>query len=331
MLNGIWLVGAIVHYNTLNYVFSPIFVLECLNKIKMSTTVRLVIPVVFLFFQQTIFGQTMVETLQPNFDANGAISIDKEGDIFVSEYGIFTQEGGNGNRLFKISPKGIILDSLNSLSGPMGSAKDSKGNLFVNNDNNMRRGVLLKVEPSGTKIEFAEISGWPSGMIIDKQDNLYITNYNTGKIDKVDSQGKVSILCNDERLLGAVGIDFDSSGNLIVSNFYTAKLFSVTKNGRITEIAEIKGAIVQGWGLGYLTVVDDVIYATGIAVNKIFKISLDGVVEVFAGNGTGKSIDGEALSASFSNPNGIASDKNNKILYISEYGPLGSIRKIHLN
>ena len=75
---------------------------------------------------------------------------------------------------------------------------------------------------------------------------------------------------------------------------------------------------------------DDQIYVTGIAVNKIYRVSMDGKVVRFAGSGTGKSIDDILIKASFAGPNGIASDKKNKILYISEYGRGGGIRKIQL-
>lgn len=297
----------------------------------MKSTFRIVAVAMLLFLDLHMYGQTKIETVLPNFDANGAVSIDKEGNVYVSEYGVYVQTGGNGKRLFKISPKGKILDSINDLSGPMGSKKDSKGNLYVNNDNNTKRGIVLKIKPNGDKVKFAEITGWPSSMTIDNQDNLYVTNYNTGKINKVDTHGNVSIFSEDKRLLGGVGIDFDSKGNLIVSNFYTAKIFSISQNGKIIEIAELKDIVVQGWGIGYVAVVDDFIYATGIAVSKIFKISLDGKVVLFAGNGKATSVDGDLLTASLSNPNGIAADKKNKILYISEYGSKGGIRKIKLN
>jgi len=297
----------------------------------MDNVIKFISITILILFNTNNYAQVNIETLLSNFSANGAVSIDNEGNIYVSEYGVYTQTGGNGKRLFKISPSGKMLDTINNLSGPMGSKKDSKGNLYINNDNDTKRGIVLKINPDGKRINFAEISGWPSSMTIDKQDNLYITNYNTGKINKVDSQGSVSVFANDERLLGSVGIDFDSKGNLIVSNFYTAKILSISKSGKISEITELKDVVVQGWGIGYIAIIDDFIYATGIAVSKVFKVSLNGKVELFAGNGKSASTDGELLKASLSNPNGIAADKKNKILYISEYGPKGGVRKISLN
>ncbi len=273
---------------------------------------------------------TKVETLQSNFAANGAVSVDADGNVYVSEYGIFEGTGGNGSRVFKLSPSGEILETMEGLSGPMGTKKDKAGNLFINNDNNTQRGIVVKVAPDGTRTDFATIAGWPSSMAIDADDNLYITNYNAASLHRIAPDGAVSLISSDSRLNGCVGIDFDSNGNLIVGNFYTAQILRVTLDGVVEEIATIPNIVVEGWGLGYLTVVEDIIYTTGIAVSKLYKVDLEGDIEWFAGNGASKSIDGELLDASISNPNGISSDKANKILYISEYGPGGGVRKIEL-
>ncbi|MDO1501298.1 hypothetical protein Q2T40_14270 [Winogradskyella maritima] len=271
-----------------------------------------------------------VETLLPNFPANGFLNVDKDGNLYASEYGVFTQIGGSGTRLYKISPHGKLLDSITSLSGPIGTLKDSKGNLYINNDNDTKRSIILKIDKEGNQTPFAEVKGWPIGMKIDKKGNIYLTNYNTPNIYKIDQTGLVSTFIKHDDFIGSAGIDFDSKGNLIIANFATAKVFSVKPNGKIREIAHLEDIVKQGWGIGHLTVLDDYIYATGIVVNKIFKISLEGKVEIFAGNGEGKTKDGSLMNAALNYPNGITSDKFNKILYISEYGPNGGIRKIQL-
>ncbi|MFK8060657.1 MAG: hypothetical protein AB8B78_11260 [Polaribacter sp.] len=282
-----------------------------------------------LFFTFNANAQK-VETLIPNFAANGFLNVDKEGNLYASEYGVFTKTGGSGTRIYKISPEGKLLDSITNLSGPIGTVKDKKGNLYINNDNNTKRSIILKVDKKGNQTKFAEVKGWPIGLKSDKNGIIYLTNYNSPEIYTIDKKGKVSVFVKDDELIGTAGIDFDSKGNLIVANFATAKIFSISPKGKISKIAELKDIVVQGWGIGHLTVLDDTIYATGIAVSKVFKISLDGKVEVFAGNGKPQTKDGLLKEASFNYPNGITSDKKNKILYISEYGAKGGIRKIQL-
>lgn len=281
-------------------------------------------------FESGVSSLPKVQVLHKDFVANGACSTDNMGNIYVSEYGIFEETGGNGSRLFKISPKGEIITTYKGLSGPMGSQTDSQGNLFLNNDNNTLRGVVVKIDNKGNKSDLAIVEGWPTGMAIDKNDMIYLTNYNLPRINTVTSDGKVELLIEDERLLGCTGIDFLSNDDIIVSNFIDAKIYRINKELEITEITTIDNITVQGWGIGYITVIEDEIYATGIAVNKIFKISLDGTYEIFAGNGDGETVEGNLLNAAINYPNGIASDKENKILYISEYGQKGGIRKIQL-
>jgi len=221
-------------------------------------------------------------------------------------------------------------DSIVNLSGPIGTVKDSQGNLYINNDNNTKRSIILKIDKKGNQTNFAEVKGWPIGMKTDRNGIIYLTNYNSPEIYTIDKKGNVNVFVKDDKLIGTAGIDFDSKGNLIVANFASAAIFSISPKGKIKKIAELKDIVVQGWGIGHLTVLDDVIYATGIATSKIFKISLDGKVELFGGNGQPKQVDGDLKQASFNYPNGITSDKKNKILYISEYGANGGIRKIQL-
>ena len=269
-----------------------------------------------------------VETLISGFAANGAVSVDRDGIIYVSEYGRFVNTGGTGTRVFKVSKHGKVLDTIKGLSGPMGTTKDSKGNLYINNDNNTVRGEVLKISPTGDREVIASINGWPSSMAIDQNDNLYISNYTAPTVHKITPDGEVTIFAEDPRLLGGVGIDLDSKGNVIVANFYTADIYSINKNGEISLITTIPDIVVQNFGIGYITVVNDFIYATGIAVNYLYKVSMDGSIETIAGNGEAAQIDGPLLEASFSNPNGIAANKYKRILYISEYTGVGGIRTI---
>lgn len=280
-----------------------------------------------LFSQKNI---KKVETLIENFPANGYVNVADENSIFISEYGTFKGTGGSGTRVFKISKTGKVLDSITGLNGPIGTLADKFGNLYINNNNNTKKSIILKIDKTGNKTNFTEIKGWPIAMKSDNQSNIYFTNYNSPEIYKVNLKGEVSVFAKNKEFIGTAGVDFDSKGNLVVANFATAKMFSINKEGKITFIAQIPDIIVQGWGIGYITIVDDFIYATAIAKSKIFKISMDGNVELFAGNGKPESKDGILLEASFNYPNGIASDKKNKILYISEYGSNGGIRMIKL-
>lgn len=291
------------------------------------------IIVLFLFVlycSNSIAQKTSVQTLISNFDGNGAISVDNQGNIYISEYGQWSGVQGNGTRVFKLNHQGKVLDTIHSLKSPMGTAVDRSGNFYVNNDNNMQRGEVLRISPSGERKVIATIEGWPSGMNIDDDDNLYITNYNKGVVHRVSGKGNVTVLAEDERLLGCTGVDFVSSGEVVVSNFTTAKVYKINLSGEVVELAHIPDITIQNFGIGYITVYKDTIFATGIAVGKLFAIGLDGSVKEVAGSSERNSKDGDGQLAAFNGPNGIRADKKNGILYISEYGGSKKIRKIKL-
>ncbi|GAA6138904.1 hypothetical protein NBRC116583_26510 [Arenicella sp. 4NH20-0111] len=275
-------------------------------------------------------GKT-VSSFREKFPANGAISIGVDGTVFISEYGSYSQGRGTGTRLFILGKDGKVAKTLKGLSGPMGSVSDRKGNLFVVDANNGKSGNIVKFDQFENKQILASLPGWPSGMAMGADNHLYVTNYNSPVIHRVSPSGDVSVYAQDERLNGCVGIDFDSAGNLIVGNFYTAKLLSISEDGTVSEIATVPNVVVQGWGLGYLTVFDDTIYTTAIAKNKIYKVELNGNVSVLAGTGEFGSDNGELGNAMFRNPNGIAVDKRNRIIYVSEFGADGGIRAIDLS
>ncbi|MDY8136992.1 SMP-30/gluconolactonase/LRE family protein [Aquimarina sp. 2201CG5-10] len=271
-----------------------------------------------------------VETIVSDFSGNDAVSVDRRGNIYVSEYGQFTNTGGNGTRVLKVSQDGDLTEFLTDLTGPLGNAFDNQGNFYVNDANNTVSGNVVKITPDGTRTILATIDGWPTGMTLDRNNNIYVSNFLSPTVHKITQDGEVTVYATDPRLTGGVGIDFDRQGNLIVGNFSTADIVSIDKNGSVSLIANIPDIVINGFGIGYITVVGNSIFATGIAVNKIFKVSLDGEIKVFAGTGEAAVIDGLVLEASFNGPNGITSDKYGKAIYVSEFGGTGALRKIKL-
>lgn len=276
------------------------------------------------------FDNAEVETVISDFPANDALSTDRRGNVYASNFGAFVGSGGTGKSLFKVNPfKKELVEVANDLTGPLGNVVDNKGNIYVNNGNDFVNADILKIAKDGTQSIIATIDGFPSGMAIDQSNNLYISNFVSPTIHKVTSEGEVSVFANDARLAGCVGVDFDNNGNLIAGNYLNGEIFSVNMDGEVEFIGAIP-KVVDNFVLGYLTFFKGFIYATAIGENLIYKISLAGDVSVFAGNGEPASIDGPLLDASFNVPNGITVDSNRKTLYISEFGPAGGLRAIKL-
>jgi len=271
-----------------------------------------------------------VSTVVADLPANDALSVGIDGKVFASNFGQFEGTGGNGTTLLRINPNNgdfnVVADNL---VGPLGNVTDLRGNLYVNNGNDFEDADILKIDRQGNQSVLATVPGFPSGMTIDRSNNLFISNFTAPTIHKVTSDGAVTILAEDDRLAGCVGIDMDSHGNLVAGNYLTGEIHLVTMDGTVETIGHIP-AIIEGFVLGYLTVLDDVIYATAIGEGVIYRITLEGEVSLFAGNANAATIDGPLLDASFDSPNGIAADPLRKILYISEFGGSGALRAIHL-
>ncbi|WP_164914127.1 SMP-30/gluconolactonase/LRE family protein [Aquimarina sediminis] len=269
-----------------------------------------------------------VETLITEFEGNDAVTVDRRGNIYVSEFGQFVNTGGNGTRIFKVTPDGDVSEFITDLSGPLGNAIDPQGNFYVAHANNTVTGEVLKIAPDGTRTVLATIDGWPAGLALDHENNVYVSNFLTPTVHKISADGDITVYATDSRLAGGVGIDFDRRGNLIVGNYSTADILSINPDGDVSLLANIPNIVINGFGIGYITVIGNTVFATGIGVNKIFKVSSNGEVKEFAGTGESAVIDGPLDEASFSHPNGITSDPYNKALYISEFGGVGAVRKI---
>src|SRR5690606_6151744 len=82
-----------------------------------------------------------------------------------------------------------------------------------------------------------------------------------------------------------------------------------------------------GWGIGFITFASGYLYATGIGVHKIFRISLSGEISILAGSGAVGTLDGEGQFAKFNRPNGITTNDAGDRLFISEYAS-SSVRVI---
>ncbi len=272
----------------------------------------------------------LVDTVVADFPGNDAVSVDRKGNVYVSEFGRFVGVSGNGTRVFKVSKNGDVTEFITGLTGPLGNAIDEQGNFYVVNGSGNGTGDVLKITADGTRTVLATIDGFPSGLTLDYYNNVYVSNFGTPTVHKITQDGTVTVYASDPRLAGGVGIDFDYKGNLVVGNFGTADILSIDPKGNVSLIASIPEAVVSGFGIGYITVSGNSVFATGIGVNKIFRVTLDGNVEEFAGTGTPAVVDGPVAEASFNGPNGITIDKYTKAIYISEFGGVGALRKISL-
>ncbi|MGD1840997.1 MAG: hypothetical protein ACFB0B_08895 [Thermonemataceae bacterium] len=270
-----------------------------------------------------------VTTLVNDLEASGGLSIDKEGNVYCSNYGI--DAAGNeafGTNVLKITPSGVVSTQVDNLQGPSGSIVDSKGTMYIANKSSWYEGTITKVSPDGSRTTFT-LPGYLAGLKVDSQDNLYAANYSQGRINKITPEGEVSVFRKDTALAGVIGMDFDEEGNLWAGNFSNGNFFKISPDGSQMEQMGTIPTVYPRYVIGYMVYFEGAFYATGIGANKIYKINLDGSFEEFAGSGALETKDGELKEAGFAAVNGIIADKSRRILYFSQFAPgYFALRKI---
>ncbi|MES2387895.1 MAG: hypothetical protein V4543_07820, partial [Bacteroidota bacterium] len=146
--------------------------------------------------------------------------------------------------------------------------------------------------------------------------------------------GAVDGVLSAARFAGPVGLTFDAAGNMYIADWNNHRIRKITPEGVVSTFAGSSSGYADGTGTAakFKNPVAMVMDASGNLFvadqgnHSIRKITPEGVVTTFAGNGTEGTTQGTGSDARFSSPNGITID-NAGNLYVSEYGS-GRIRKI---
>ncbi|UTW66169.1 T9SS type A sorting domain-containing protein [bacterium SCSIO 12643] len=274
----------------------------------------------FLLINGMLFSQNVTTLVGPNSGINDAIVVDSLGNIYGSDFGVSTT---GGSSVYKIDTAGNVSTFSTGYSSCNGLAFDHQGNLYVVDFTSSNQDhQVYKLDQNGAKTAYGPKIPGASGIIFDPfSDTLYVSQYtsSSNSISKLAPDGTVSLYCNHSLLNGPVGMAYDDQYNLYVANFSDGEIYKVTHAG---DSLEFIGKVPKSgsWGIGFLTYASGYLYATGIGVHKIYQISTNGVVTEFAGTGNPGNTNGNAQNAEFNRPNGIATNKNQDKLYISDYG-----------
>lgn len=258
-----------------------------------------------------------VEVLVANlYGGTGGLSVDKQGNIYNSDFGPFLGRVPNlisANKIFKITPEGEVSIFADSLSGASGSDFDEEGNLF---QSNIRAGVVSKISADGRKTEYAKDSLFaPVGVIVNKDKSLIVCNCGTGSLRKITPEGESIRFAQSELLKCPNGITMDDNGNYYVSNFYDSAVVKVTPAGEASIFAKIPGN-----NNGHIKYWNGNLFVVARANHQIYKVSMGGEVTLFAGSGKRGRKDGSRLEASFNFPNDLDFSPDGKYMYVNEEG-----------
>ena len=290
-----------------------------------------------------------------HFDGVLGLGTDKAGNFYLSNY--YT------NTIKKMTPDGKVTTLAGmavadgSLAAPLfndpvGVATDSKGNVYVaNNDNE----TISKITSDGETTVFAGMAvvigdkdgkgakarfNLPSGIVVDKADNLYVTDSDNATIRKITPAGKVTTFAGKSGVTDPVdgtratarfsfptAIAMDQQGNLYVADGYTC-IRKITPAGVVTTLAgdPSSGGYQDGMGSGALfsnptgLACDAAgnVYVADLGSETIRKVTPDGVVSTVAGEAWMQDEkDGVGSGAHFAAPYSVCMG-NDGALYVGE-------------
>ena len=309
----------------------------------------------------------------PSFNGPAGLAVDAAGNIYVADYGnnlirkiaatgLVSTIAGNG---FQGSLNGTGTAS--SFNRPTSLVLDASGNLYITDSGNNQ---IRELSATGmvTTIAGSDSAGYvnaqdtsalffdPLGITRDEKGNLYVADAGNNVIRLITPSNAVTTFAGATDSLTSngtpspslfnnpTGLTIDASGNLYVANYLNNNLLKVNTAGVVSKIA---GTGLQGAANGpdssatfYLpnSVALDAannIYVSDEIDNLIRKITPDGMVSTFAGNGKAGAADSTGSAASFNGPGGLAfdaagnlyvADTNNNL--IRKISPLGAVTTV---
>ena len=286
------------------------------------------------------------------FNNPNGVAVDSAGNVYVGD--------SNNNSIRKIAAGAVVTTLAGGFNGPRGVAVDGAGTVYVAETFATRirqvtaAGVVTTLAgafpPGGSDGPAASAHfNNPEGVAVDAAGVVYVADTTSDTIRKISS-GVVTTLAGFGGSVGSAdgeeqaarfslpsGVALDSNRTLYVADRNNNTIRKITPAGVVTTFAGLAGTSGSTDGTGSAArfgspagvAVDNAgtAYVFDTGFGTIRKITPDGVVTTYAGDGTYGNTDGTGSAARFSSQGGIAVDRATGVVYVAD-GLNNAIRKI---
>jgi len=298
------------------------------------------------------------------------VAVDAAGNLYIAEQwgrvrkvappGIISTVAG---RIPAYSGNGVPATSV-SLSNPSGVALDAAGNLYIAEDNRIRKvsplGIISTVAGNGTygfggdggPATSASLDCYPGSLAVDAAGNLYIADARNNRIRSVSPSGIISTVAGGgsaypgdggpatkSALSGPVSIAVDAAGSLYIADQYNQRVRKVDPSGVISTVAgngaykfagdggpATSASLNQPWSVA--ADATGSLYIADQYNQRIRQVSPSGAISTVAGSGArGFSGDGGAATSAWLNcPTSAVADAAGNLYIADTYN--ARIRKV---
>ena len=230
----------------------------------------------------------------------GGVAAAPDGTLYISNF---------QREVWSVKPGGETTLLASNLQGSSGNAV-FQGDLLQSSFNDNR---ILRINAAGEQSVFAtrNLNG-PIGLAVNELDEVFVCNFKNNSLTRIDPDGESEVLWQAGHLNGPNGIAIGPDSLPYVVNYNDAKLMRVTPEGSLELFVTLPGA-----GNAHIAWAQGAFFVTKIADHQLYRVQLDGEVQLFAGSGEPGLGDGPLAQCSLNAPNGIATSSDGRSLVIN--------------
>lgn len=278
------------------------------------------IYVLLLSLSMTSMGQITVTTLVKDLKASGGVTLSPDGTIIISDFGSALNHQEEKTKVYEYHPVSQAIRIFGEgFAGASGAAFDADGNFYQSNP---KGNMISRRAVDGTwKMDWVtEGLNTPIGISVDEDGSVFVCNCTGQSISRITKEGKLDTFAESGLFNCPNGLTRDYYGNLFACNFNDGKVLKLNPWGDVEVWAELP--VLQGGpspvGNGHLTWANGNLIVTTIGTGEIYLIPGKNKALKLCGTPFAFSnVDGDAHSATFSKPNGVAATSTSDTLFVN--------------